>query len=476
MVIFAFAVSLVPAAGAAVTLQEGTVVKAKGFPSLYYINADGQRLVFPNANIYYSWYDNFSNVAEVNASDLAPYLITGNVQYRPGVLLIKIQSDPKVYAVSQQGVIRWVSTEALAQKLYGSHWTGLVDDVPVSLFINYKVGPPITNENDFQPEGEEQTVATINENLRPKVVVKLPNITTCKRIENWVNKMQKRLQRIGINGKIVLGEEAKDCINIPGTTTETATSTPPLPPAGGEKQTTICHIPPGNPAARQTITVGTPAVKAHLKHGDSLGPCSGGTETDTQAPTITGVTASSTLPTLVTITWTTNENSTSVVVYGTQSLSATTTTQTVSDSALVLAHSVGLTGLTASTTYYFRVESKDASNNLATSTEMTFTTPAAVVADTTPPVISAMVTTPHATTTDITWTTDEPSTTKVIYATQTLATATTTESVTDTTLVTSHQATLSNLTTSTPYFFRVESKDASNNTASSTEQTFTTTS
>ena len=36
---------------------------------------------------------------------------------------------------------------------------------------------------------------------------------------------------------------------------------------------TLCHIPPGNPDAAHTITVGAPAVDAHLAHGDTLGPC-----------------------------------------------------------------------------------------------------------------------------------------------------------------------------------------------------------
>jgi hypothetical protein len=40
------------------------------------------------------------------------------------------------------------------------------------------------------------------------------------------------------------------------------------------KKTTICHIPPGNPANAHTLCIGNPAVAAHLRnHGDSLGAC-----------------------------------------------------------------------------------------------------------------------------------------------------------------------------------------------------------
>lgn len=39
-------------------------------------------------------------------------------------------------------------------------------------------------------------------------------------------------------------------------------------------KTTICHIPPGNPANAHTLCVGNQAVPAHLQnHGDYLGPC-----------------------------------------------------------------------------------------------------------------------------------------------------------------------------------------------------------
>jgi hypothetical protein len=35
----------------------------------------------------------------------------------------------------------------------------------------------------------------------------------------------------------------------------------------GKTKVTLCH------KGKKTITVGAPAVKAHLRHGDTLGPC-----------------------------------------------------------------------------------------------------------------------------------------------------------------------------------------------------------
>jgi hypothetical protein len=39
------------------------------------------------------------------------------------------------------------------------------------------------------------------------------------------------------------------------------------------EKVTICHIPPGNPGNNHTISVGSPAVGAHLAHGDIDEPC-----------------------------------------------------------------------------------------------------------------------------------------------------------------------------------------------------------
>jgi len=98
---------------------------------------------------------------------------------------------------------------------------------------------------------------------------------------------------------------------------------------------------------------------------------------DTTPPVISAVVATPS-NTTATITWTTNEPSTSVVEYGT---SAIVLSSSATSAGMVTSHSVTLTGLTVGQTYHFRVISKDAANNIAsfpTGTPLSFTTTATV--------------------------------------------------------------------------------------------------
>ena len=92
---------------------------------------------------------------------------------------------------------------------------------------------------------------------------------------------------------------------------------------------------------------------------------------DTVAPAISGVTASSITSSGATITWTTNEAADSQIEYG---LATSYGSTTALDTSFITSHSVPLSGLSANTTHYYRVKSKDAAGNLATSDQMTFAT------------------------------------------------------------------------------------------------------
>ena len=176
---------------------------------------------------------------------------------------------------------------------------------------------------------------------------------------------------------------------------------------------------------------------------------------DTTAPAVSNVAA---VPsgTSVTVTWTTNETASTSLSYGpTASLGSTAT------GAAGTTHSVGLSGL-APGTYYYRVVSADAALNSTTDPVTSSAPRTFVIADTAPPVITAVASSGSGTTATITWTTDESSTSSVSYGTTTALGTTRTS-----TSGTSHTVSLTGLTANTRYYFRVTSADAASNSATS---------
>jgi hypothetical protein len=78
----------------------------------------------------------------------------------------------------------------------------------------------------------------------------------------------------------------------------------------------------------------------------------------------------------ITLNWNTNEAADSEVYYATSSpvtIGAATTTA-LTDATLVTSHSLTLDDLTAGTTYYFIIESKDADGNTGSTPEFSTTT------------------------------------------------------------------------------------------------------
>src|SRR5881397_2262341 len=102
---------------------------------------------------------------------------------------------------------------------------------------------------------------------------------------------------------------------------------------------------------------------------------------DNTPPVISLVSAFNIASSQATISWATNKASDSQVDYGPTMAYGSSTPL---NSSLLTAHAVTLTGLLATTTYHYRVKSRDAAGNLATSADFTLTTLIAVP-DTTPP-------------------------------------------------------------------------------------------
>ncbi|MDD3285479.1 MAG: hypothetical protein PHG95_02490 [Patescibacteria group bacterium] len=125
--------------------QAGDLIKMDGLSSVYYLGNDGKRYVFPSESVYFSWYNDFSGVVTIPASELQSYPLGANVTMRPGTKLVKITTDPSVYAVTPNGVLRKIQSEADAIALYGSNWNKMVVDVADAFFTNYTIGSALTS-------------------------------------------------------------------------------------------------------------------------------------------------------------------------------------------------------------------------------------------------------------------------------------------------------------------------------------------
>ena len=198
---------------------------------------------------------------------------------------------------------------------------------------------------------------------------------------------------------------------------------------------------------------------------------------DETPPVITDVLTSSLAPTSVTITWTTDEGSNSLVDFGTTQ-NTYTTTQGNSDEETTN-HEVTLTGLSPATPYYFRVKSEDTLGNQGeddnSGNDYTFTTDASPnPGDVTPPTISS-VSTSNLTSSSvtITWSTNEDADSVVGYSEDTSYT----QEQGSIALTQSHSINLSGLSPETTYYFQVKSRDNAGNLQTETDDqvyTFTT--
>lgn len=135
-----------------VNLDAGDLIQGST-KAVYQYGSDKKRHIFPTLGTYQTYYGNdFSKVKKISDQTLSQISLGDNMTYNPGLKMIKIQSDPKVYAVDRGAVLRWVITEEIAQELYGSNWKGYVDDLSVAFFPDYTIGEPLVSVADFPEE------------------------------------------------------------------------------------------------------------------------------------------------------------------------------------------------------------------------------------------------------------------------------------------------------------------------------------
>jgi M6 family metalloprotease-like protein len=154
-------------------ISPGNLVKGS-LSAVYYVTAEGKRMAFPNEAAYFSWYPDFSGVQTISDIDLATLPLAGLVTIRPGTKIVKFETDIKIYAVAHGGTLRALTTNAIAQTVFGADWDDKVVVVPDAFLTSYKFGADITGAGQYWWSNESTASPTIADNLDP---LKSPNIT-----------------------------------------------------------------------------------------------------------------------------------------------------------------------------------------------------------------------------------------------------------------------------------------------------------
>ncbi|MDD3102264.1 MAG: DUF2341 domain-containing protein, partial [Patescibacteria group bacterium] len=204
---------------------------------------------------------------------------------------------------------------------------------------------------------------------------------------------------------------------------------------------------------------------------------------DATAPVISEVN-SYTTETIGTITWKTDDSATSQIEYGSTTAYGTSTTL---NSTLTVEHVVRLTDLTSNQLYHYRIKSKNLADLETISQDYTLTPQyvsqevrvinagggSTTIKDEIPPIVSNIkVSDIKETSAVIAWTTDEKATSLIDYGLTAAYTNTAHDGLS--TLATTHQVTLSNLTKGAVYHYQVLSQDSSSNLRRSSDAIFTT--
>lgn len=130
-------------------LSAGDLFRVSGNRMVYIVNSSQNRMYFYNINnnddIFFTWYENYSNVPEIPVQCVSNYLtrieVPFGINYRPGSRLVKLAISPDIYAVLPGNTLAKIgvegSEELVIEALYGQNWRNVLVEIPDVIWGNY---------------------------------------------------------------------------------------------------------------------------------------------------------------------------------------------------------------------------------------------------------------------------------------------------------------------------------------------------
>ncbi|MBT6253968.1 hypothetical protein HOI83_01935 [Candidatus Uhrbacteria bacterium] len=121
-------------------VKEMELVMSENFDAVYLIK-DGTRRVFLNEAIYYTWFDQQTEIKSVTDATLVTIPLGAPMLPKPSNRLVKITSINTVYQIEdngENGKLVALNDEEQAAELFGDDWATTVMDIDVTLFVRFE--------------------------------------------------------------------------------------------------------------------------------------------------------------------------------------------------------------------------------------------------------------------------------------------------------------------------------------------------
>ncbi|MBT3230887.1 hypothetical protein HN358_03885, partial [Candidatus Uhrbacteria bacterium] len=98
---------------------------------------------------FFTYADSYDEIMDVTDATLTELELGSNMLPNPGVVLVKVQSDAKTYAVDSNYDLRWITSEEIAIELYGDDWADYIIDVEATFFASFGAGDDVDSSDDI---------------------------------------------------------------------------------------------------------------------------------------------------------------------------------------------------------------------------------------------------------------------------------------------------------------------------------------
>ncbi|MCR4314158.1 MAG: hypothetical protein NUV84_02850 [Candidatus Uhrbacteria bacterium] len=118
-----------------------------------YLVADGSMWLIPDETVYFTWFDSWNDALEVSQATIDVYLATyeykGDLKLAAGTR-VKSDVSNKVYVVGSDEKLHWITTETVADEVFGSDWNQGIIEVTSTYLWKYATGSNISSTDDVR--------------------------------------------------------------------------------------------------------------------------------------------------------------------------------------------------------------------------------------------------------------------------------------------------------------------------------------